>query len=255
MRDKNKRRTKAIILAAGRSTRLRPLTAEVPKCLLCLNDETILDYQLRRLAKLGIKCALIVTGYKRGLIQKHIERSDYDLAVTIVDNKLFYKTDNAYSLSLALEHVDPAVDAILVLDGDILFEFELLRRLVESPHDNACIVENGKKIEPEDCKIVIKNGSAVSIGKSVPGNTVFTSMIKMSNELLTEFKQALKEPRARLEWYSEPLNRLLLKFPSAMHVLCTDGMLRCEIDTYDDLVQARAIRQRITQLEHRKHEV
>jgi CDP-glycerol glycerophosphotransferase (TagB/SpsB family) len=135
-----------------------------------------------------------------------------------VDNNVFYETDNAYSLSLALEHVDPSMDAIIVLDGDILFEFQLLRKLVQSPHDNACIVENGKKIEPEDCKVVVKNGSAASIGKSVPGNSVYTSMIKMSNKLLTEFKQALKEPRARLEWYSEPLNRLLLKFPSAMRV-------------------------------------
>jgi choline kinase len=255
MRDKGGQRTKAIILAAGRSTRLRPLTEDVPKCLLCLNDETILDYQMRRLAKLGIKCALIVAGYKRGLIQKHIKESDYNLPVTIVDNKLFYETDNAYSLSLAFEHVDPAVDAVLVLDGDILFEFELLRRLVQSPHDNACIVENGTKIEPEDCKIVVKNGSVASIGKSVPGNAVYTSMIKMSNELLTEFKQALKEPRAKLEWYSEPLNRLLLKFPSAVHVLYTNGMLRCEIDTYDDLIQARLVRQRITQLEHGTHEI
>jgi len=255
MRDKGEQRTKAIILAAGRSTRLRPLTEAVPKCLLYLSDETILDYQMRRLAKLEIECVLIVAGYKRGLIQRHIEKSDYDLPVTIVDNKLFYETDNAYSLSLALEHVDPAVDAVLVLDGDILFEFELLRRLVQSPHDNACIVEEGKKIEAEDCKIVVKNGSAASIGKSVPGNAVYTSMIKMSNELLTEFKQALKEPRARREWYSEPLNRLLLKFPSAMHVLYTNGMLRCEIDTYDDLIQARAVRQRITQLERGTHEV
>jgi choline kinase len=255
MKDKSKQRTKAIILAAGKSTRLRPLTEEVPKCLLYLEDETILDYQMRRLAKLEIECALIVAGYKRGLIQKHIQRSDYSLPVTIVDNKLFYETDNAYSLSLALEHVDPAVDAILVLDGDILFEFELLKRLVQSPYDNACIVEKGKKIEPEDCKIVVKNGSAASIGKSLPGNTVYTSMMKMSNKLLTEFKQALKESRAKLEWYSEPLNRLLFKFPSAMHVLYTNGMLRCEIDTYDDLVQARAIHQRITQLEHGTHEV
>ena len=73
MRDKGEQRTKAIILAAGRSTRLRPLTEDVPKCLLCLDDETILDYQMRRLAKLEIECALIVAGYKRGLIQKHIQ--------------------------------------------------------------------------------------------------------------------------------------------------------------------------------------
>jgi choline kinase len=57
MRDKSKQRTKAIILAAGRSARLRPLAEEAPKCLWYLNDETILDYQMRRLAKLEIEYA------------------------------------------------------------------------------------------------------------------------------------------------------------------------------------------------------
>lgn len=247
MRDT--KRTKAIILAAGRSTRLRPLTEEVPKCLLRLVDETILDHQISRLAKLEIECALIVVGYKGDLIESHIERSRYGFPVTIVDNKLFHKTDNAYSLSLALEHIDPATDATLVLDGDILFEFDLLRKLVQSSHDNVCVVDPEKKIEPEDCKVLVKNGFAASIGKSVPGNAVYTSMIKISNQLLSEFKQVLKETRARPEWYSEPLNRLLLKHPSAMHALFTNGMLRCEIDTYNDLLRARALRKKITRLE------
>jgi choline kinase len=255
MRDRSKERVKAIILAAGRSTRLRPLTEDVPKCLLSLGDETLLDYQIRHLAKLNVERELIVVGYKRDLIVEHITRSEYDLPITIVDNKVFHETDNAYSLLLALEQIDPAIDTILVLDGDILFEFGLLSRLVQSPHDNVCIVDNEKKIGPEDCKVLVKNGFATSIGKSVLGNAVYTSMIKMSGPLLIEFTHKLKEPRARPEWYSEPLNRLLLKHPSAMHVLFTNGLLRCEIDTYDDLLRARALRKKITMLERGTHEV
>jgi choline kinase len=102
---------------------------------------------------------------------------------------------------------------------------------------------------------LVKNGFAASIGKSVPGNAVYTSMIKISNQLLREFKQVLKEARARPEWYSEPLNRLLLKYPSAMHALLTNGMLRCEIDTYDDLLRARALRKKIIRLEQGTYEV
>jgi choline kinase len=176
---------------------------------------------------------------------EHIARVERDPPITIVDNKAFHETDNAYSLSLALEHIDPVTDAILVLDGDILFEFGLLKMLVESRHDNVCIVDNEKKIEPEDCKVLVKNGFATSIGKSVPGNAVYTSMMKMSGRPLSEFTRVLKEPRARPEWYSEPLNRLLLKHPSAMHVLFTNGLLRCEIDTYDDLLRARALQKKI----------
>jgi choline kinase len=245
MRDRSKERAKAIILAAGRSTRLRPLTEDVPKCLLSLGDETILDYQIRHLAKLHVERELIVVGYRRDLIVEHIARVERDLPITIVDNKAFHETDNAYSLSLALEHIDPVTDAILVLDGDLLFEFGLLKMLVESRHANVCIVDNEKKIEPEDCKVLVKNGFATSIGKSVPGNAVYTSMMKMSGRPLSEFTRVLKEPRARPEWYSEPLNRLLLKHPSAMHVLFTNGLLRCEIDTYDDLLRARALQKKI----------
>jgi choline kinase len=154
-----------------------------------------------------------------------------------------------------LEHIDSATDAIIVLDGDILFEFDLLRGLVQSSHDNVCVVDDEKKIEPEDCKVLVKNGFAASIGKSVPGNAVYTSMRKISNQLLSEFKQVLKEARARPAWYFEPLNRLLLKYPSAMHALFTNGMLRCEIDTYDDLLRARALRKKITRLEQGTYEV
>jgi choline kinase len=245
MRERSKDKAKAIILAAGRSTRLRPLTEDIPKCLLSLGDETILDYQIRHLAKLNIERELIVVGYKRDLIVEHIARSEYGIPITIVHNKVFHETDNAYSLSLAFEHIDPETDSILILDGDILFEFGLLRKLVQSPHDNVCIVDNEKKIEPEDCKVLVKNGFAASIGKSVQGNAAYTSMIRLSGPLLSEFTHMLKEPRVKPEWYSEPLNRLLLKHPSAMHVVFTNGLLRCEIDTYDDLLRARTLRKKI----------
>ena len=72
MRERSKDKAKAIILAAGRSTRLRPLTEDIPKCLLSLGDETILDYQIRHLAKLNIERELIVVGYKRDLIVENM---------------------------------------------------------------------------------------------------------------------------------------------------------------------------------------
>jgi choline kinase len=57
MRGKRKQRTIAIILAASRSARLRPLAEETPKCVVYLIDETLLDYQMRRSAKLEIEYA------------------------------------------------------------------------------------------------------------------------------------------------------------------------------------------------------
>jgi choline kinase len=243
------KKTKAIILAAGTSTRLRPLTEDLPKCLLPLNEEAIIDYQIRCLARFAVDKVIVVAGYKRVFLEEHMSSVEMGLPISIVYNELFEETDNAFSLSLALDHVDASNDTVIVLDGDILFEPALLRELVESPYDNACIIDNSKDIEPEDCKVVVINNTAARIGKRVPGNGVYTSMIKLSTGFLKAFARVLKEPRTQPEWYSEPLNRLLMKHPSTLHVIYTNGLLRCEIDTYEDLLYARALYQQI-----KKHE-
>jgi choline kinase len=254
MRHQSKTNTKAIILAAGMSTRLRAMTEDLPKCLLSLNEDTILDYQIQSLAQLAIRHLFIVAGYKRALIERHVASVRSTIPITIVHNELFKETDNAYSLSLALERVDTDNDTIVVLDGDILFDFELLRTLVQSPYDNICMVDNTKTIEPEDCKVAVNSGTAMSIGKAVPGNVVYTSMIKLGNGLLVELQRELKAPRTAREWYSEGLNRLLTRYPSTMRVLYTNGRLRCEIDTYEDLVNARELYQRLKSMK-RYHEL
>jgi hypothetical protein len=74
-------------------------------------------------------------------------------------------------------------------------------------------------------------------------------MIKLSGDFLKSFARGLKEPRARPEWYSEPLDRLLIKYPSTLYVINADGLLRCEIDTYDDLLYARELYQQIKKRE------
>jgi len=160
--------------------------------LLSLGDETILDYQIRHLAKLNIERELIVVGYKRDLIVEHIARSEYGIPITIVHNKVFHETDNAYSLSLAFEHIDPETDSILILDGDILFRIWSIAEACPITARQCLHRRQRKKIEPEDCKVLVKNGFAASIGKSVQGNAAYTSMIRLSGPLLSEFTHMLK---------------------------------------------------------------
>jgi choline kinase len=240
---------KAIILAAGASTRLRPLTEDLPKCLLPLNRDVVIDHQIRCLARFAVDHILVVAGYKRDLVQEHVANAETSIPISVIQNELFQQTDNAFSLSLALDHINVNNDTVLLLDGDILFEVELLKELIDSPHDNACIVDNRKEVLPEDCKVTVKNNTATRIGKRVPGRVVYTSMIKLSGDFLKSFARGLKEPRARPEWYSEPLDRLLIKYPSTLYVINADGLLRCEIDTYDDLLYARELYQQIKKRE------
>ena len=246
---------KAIILAAGMSKRLRPMTDNKPKCLLELNGETLVNYQLKCLAKCNIEQILLVIGYKRDMIIDYITKLNYGDLIKPIYNDVFDKTDNAYSVALALDYVDPKVDSIVILDGDIIFDIELLKRLITSEYNNVLVADNTKKIVPDDCKIIVKEGYTRGIGKKARGTTVYTSMIKMSGKFLEEFKKEVKMPRSNPEWYSEPLNRLLMKYQKEVRVVLTNSLLRCEVDTYEDLIQAKEIYRKIMQRYGKKNEV
>lgn len=236
---------KAIILAAGASKRLRPMTDNKPKCLLKLNGKTILDYQLECLTKSNIKKILLVVGYKENMIINYMRQANYNNLVKIIYNDVFDKTDNAYSVALALDYINAKMDSIIILDGDIIFDIELLNKLIISEHKNVLIADNTKKIEPDDCKVLINNSYVRSIGKMVEGQTVYTSMIKLGDKFLDKFKKEVKKPRLKPEWYSEPLNRVLMKYPKEVYVIFTNGLLTCEIDTYKNLIRAKGIYRRI----------
>jgi choline kinase len=231
----------SIVLAAGESSRLRELTKDIPKCLLELNGLTFLDFQLKNLVECGVKQILIVVGYKKNKIYEHLKKSNYVPYVKIIENNDFKITDNAYSLALALDYINPDKDFVIVLDGDILFDPKLLELLVDSKHQNILVGDNDKIIEPEDNKILVENNFVVDIGKTTVGNAVYTSMIKMSGEFLKKFILEVKKPTYNKEWYSKPLRHTIIEHPEKMYALFTNGLTRCEVDTAEDLTLAKKI--------------
>ena len=96
---------KAIILASGTGKRLQPLTDLVPKSLLTVGHQTILDYQLTSLTKQGINEVVITTGPLREQIEEHV-RSRYSAEVQFVHNPRFETTNYIYTLWLAKESID-----------------------------------------------------------------------------------------------------------------------------------------------------
>jgi len=229
----------AIILAAGRGTRLGNITKNIPKCLLKIGEKTLLDYQIDSLIHEGIKEIFLVVGYKRKEIEEHLKNKYSQIDIKIIKNVLFYKTDNAYSLALALNQIQNLSKEVIILDGDILFDRRLLELLNKSKHQNILIVDNIKKIEEEDSKVFVESDFVKSIGKQIPGNFIYTSMIKLGGEFLQKFGEELNKKRESSEWYSEPLNRILEKYSEEMRVIHTGGLYRDEIDTREDLNRAK----------------
>jgi choline kinase len=116
---------KAVILAAGRGTRIRSVHGERPKCLIEVDNTTILDHQLDALAMVGINDIAIVVGYEKEQIIAHVNAMKLITQnVHFIENPVFASTNNIYSLWLALDWLRG--DSFIVFNADTIFDPEIL---------------------------------------------------------------------------------------------------------------------------------
>src|SRR4051794_9191645 len=124
---------RAVILAAGCATRLRPYSDDTPKTLLPVAGVPILRRTITSLLRCGIDQFVIGTGYLEHMVRESVGRWFPGLDVTFVTNADFRTTNNAYSLSLLREHLEN--DAFILLDGDVVFDIAVVDRLLERGPD------------------------------------------------------------------------------------------------------------------------
>lgn len=115
-----------IILAAGQGTRLRPLTNEIPKCMVEINGKPMLEWQIDLFTETGIENIVVVTGYLEDKIQYP--------QITKVHNADYPSTNMVYSLFCAEEYLQGDV---IISYGDIIYSEEVLQKLMDSDEDIA----------------------------------------------------------------------------------------------------------------------
>ncbi|WP_198031718.1 sugar phosphate nucleotidyltransferase [Bradyrhizobium sp. Ec3.3] len=129
--------SKAIILAAGLGSRLRPLTETRPKPLIEVHGRPILHNALGNLAALGVSETTIVVGYRKDDITASCGDAYGSMKITYVDSSEFERTGSAYSLWLARDTLMNG--DIFLLEGDVIFESSALSRLLDHEGDVAAI--------------------------------------------------------------------------------------------------------------------
>ncbi|MGH7394233.1 MAG: NTP transferase domain-containing protein, partial [Candidatus Methylomirabilales bacterium] len=127
---------KAVILAAGAGNRLGELGRGQPKCLLRFGGETLLSRMVRDLAALDLEPVLAV-GFLAELVQAELRVACPGIPVRFVHNPS-YEAGNLLSAWEAREHL---VEPVLLMDADVLYHPEILRRLVASPHANCFLLD------------------------------------------------------------------------------------------------------------------
>lgn len=131
---------KVIILAAGMGTRLKPLTDEVPKCMVKVNGKFIIDYQLEVMKKCSIKESdiVIVAGYKSEVLKEKFKDSNIEIVV----NEHYNNTNMVYSLMCAMD-IFKETDDIIISYGDIIYSEDIFRKILSTNKSSSVIVDDG----------------------------------------------------------------------------------------------------------------
>ena len=128
----------AIILAAGMGKRLKELTNDSTKCMVKVDGVTMAERTLRSLDSLGLDRIVMVVGYKGEKLVEYAESLNLNTKLEFVNNEVYDKTNNIYSLYLAKDYL--LKDDTLLLESDIVFDDSVLRKLVDNPYPSLTLV-------------------------------------------------------------------------------------------------------------------
>ena len=130
----------AIMLAAGKGSRLGKYTKNNTKCMLDVHGETLLERAIDALLEAGIKDFILVLGYKKDNVKKFIKEKELDkkINITYVDNDMYDTTNNIYSLYLAKDYL--IQDDTILLESDLIYDKSIIKKLVNSKYESAALI-------------------------------------------------------------------------------------------------------------------
>jgi L-glutamine-phosphate cytidylyltransferase len=231
---------KAIILAAGQGKRLG---GRVPKCLATVGGRTLMQHQMDALLAHGIVSVVVVVGFGKRAVIEHLaqSRAQAGLRVTFVENPVWERVNNVYSLWAARAEMD---GGFVLLNCDVIFHPEILTRLLDTAHDNAIAVEY-KRCGSEEMKVVVAGARVTRLSKDLdPARAVgeYIGLARFSAAGAAVYSEVLDEMVTRdqrhSDYYEEAMNRLVRT--TDIYPVDVTGLPVIEIDYPEDLEAARS---------------
>ncbi len=228
---------KLLILAAGKGERLGPLTKSIPKSLLPVRrGTTLLGMQLAHARRCGIKDVVIVIGYRGAQIEEHLAELD-DGARTLF-NPFYDVSNNLVSAWLARNEMH---DETILLNGDVVFHPDVMRRLLQAGNAPVNLVVDRKPdYDDDDMKVTIADGRVVAVSKTIPLERVDAEsigMMRFSREGAASFtatlEQMVRDPANRDVFYLAAIQRMAAKGEVGFVECAPDEW--AEIDFHPDL--------------------
>ena len=236
---------KAIILAAGMASRLRPLTLTTPKSLLKVGERSLLQRSMDALIANGVKEFCIVTGYQHEMIEDFVKEQYADsIQVTFIYNKVYETTNNIYSLWLARSFAEG--QEVLLLDSDLLYDPQIVTRVLATDAPNVLTLIRHELGEEEMKVVTDTQGGIKEISKTCnPADAAGESLgiEKMGKDytlaLYKELEPMMNEEHLENVFYERAFERLIPQ-GHTYQVLDVTELFSCELDTIEDFENAKA---------------
>lgn len=234
----------AIILAAGMGKRLQFLTRHNTKCMVEVNGVKLIDRMLRQLEKYSLDRIVIVVGYEGQKLIDFIETLDIKTPIEYINNPIYDKTNNIYSLSLAKHRL--CEDDTLLFESDIIFEDSVIDALLDDPRDTLALVD---KYEPWMDGTCVKINENDEIKAFVPGKhfdfseidsyyktvNIYKFSRHFSEVYYVPFLDAYQTALGENEYYEQVLRVITMLDEPAIKAKCLSGQAWYEIDDIQDL--------------------
>ena len=231
----------AIILCAGVARRLAPLTDRTQKSLLPVGDRPILAHMLHALESVGIRESTLVIGHCADQVRQVAGTQIGRMRVSYVENPQYTKGSVLSLYTTRTRLVEP----VLIMDADVVFPREFLRRLLRAPAPSAFLVDQGFQDTGEEVKFYTRGDRVIALGKKVMPETweqvgegigFFKCGAEAAPELVRLLARVIAESDGLCE-YEDAFNLLV----QSHHVGWVDvtGLPWTEIDFAEDLRRAR----------------
>lgn len=240
----------AIILAAGMGKRLKELTRNNTKCMVRVNGITLIERMLNQIEKQNVSGITIVVGYEGQKLIDFINTLPLHTPVRFIDNPVYDKTNNIYSLALAKDVL--CQEDTLLFESDLIFEDRVLDALVNDPRDTLALVS---RYEPWMDGTCVKLREDDSIEAFISKNqfryeecdqyyktvNIYKFSRDFSVKYYVPFLEAYQKALGENEYYEQVLRVITMLDDPIIRAKRLEGQNWYEIDDEQDLDIAESI--------------
>lgn len=241
---------KVIILSAGQGKRLLPYTANVPKCLLNINGKTLIEWQIGELHKCGIDQITVVTGYGAEKVDALLEQEYGKKHIKTHYNPDYAITDNLVSCWKVRDEMS---EDFLLLNGDTLFEAEVVKTLLKTSETPITVTINHKEVyDTDDMKVCLAETRLLKIGKDLQADETHGESIGMilfrgdgPERFRNGLQKAINDTHTIHKWYLSVIDAIAQK--KTVLTCSIKGLSWCEVDYPADLEDAEMVVRSLTE--------